>query len=65
MNLKLKKSVDELQLLRDAGLRRIHSGMESVEDEVLSLINKGTDREGIIRAGLMIKEAGIELSSLK
>jgi radical SAM superfamily enzyme YgiQ (UPF0313 family) len=58
----LKKSVAELRLLRDAGLQRIHSGMESGDNEVLSLINKGTDREGIIRAGLMIKEAAIELS---
>lgn len=58
----LKKSIAELQLFRDAGLKRIHSGMESGDDEVLALINKGTDREGIIRAGLMVKEAAIELS---
>lgn len=58
----VKKSLDELRLLREAGLKRIHSGMESGDDEVLTLINKGTDRQGVVRAGLMVKEAGIELS---
>jgi len=58
----VKKTVDELRSLREAGLKRIHSGMESGDDEVLALINKGTDQAGIIRAGLMVKEAGIELS---
>lgn len=58
----LKKTVDELRLLREAGLKRIHSGMESGDDEVLAMIQKGTDRDGIIKAGQMVKEAGIELS---
>ena len=58
----VKKTVDELKALRNAGLKRIHSGMESGDDEVLALITKGTGRDGVIRAGLMVKEAGIELS---
>lgn len=58
----LKKTADELRLLREAGLKRIHSGMESGDDKVLRMINKGTDRAGVIRAGRMVKEAGIELS---
>lgn len=58
----LKKTMDELRLLREAGLKRIHSGMESGDDEVLAMIHKGTDRDGIIKAGQMVKEAGIELS---
>ena len=58
----LKKTVDELKMLREAGLKRIHSGMESGDDDVLAMIHKGTNRDGIIRAGQMVKEAGIELS---
>ena len=58
----LKKTVAELRMLREAGLKRIHSGMESGDDEVLRTICKGADREGVIRAGKMVKEAGIELS---
>lgn len=58
----LKKTVAELRMLKEAGLKRIHSGMESGDDEVLRTICKGADREGVIRAGKMVKEAGIELS---
>ena len=58
----LLKTVEELRELRAAGLKRLHSGMESGDDEVLRLLNKGTDSAGIIKAGKMLKEAGIELS---
>lgn len=58
----LKKTPAELRMLKEAGLNRIHSGMESGDDEVLAFINKGTDRAGIIRAGRMVKDAGIEQS---
>lgn len=56
------KSLEELKQLRAAGLKRLHSGMESGDNEVLQLLNKGTDSAGIIKAGRMVKEAGIELS---
>lgn len=58
----VKKTVDELRLLREAGLRRIHSGMESGDDMVLSRICKGATQADVIKAGLQVKEAGIELS---
>ncbi|MBS3975925.1 MAG: radical SAM protein [Syntrophomonadaceae bacterium] len=58
----VKKKPEDLRALREAGLKRIHAGMESGDDQVLAFINKGTDRAGVIRAGLMVKEAGIELS---
>jgi radical SAM superfamily enzyme YgiQ (UPF0313 family) len=57
-----KKKPAELRLLREAGLGRIHSGMESGDDEVLHFINKGVDASGIVKAGRMVKDAGIELS---
>jgi hypothetical protein len=57
-----RKTVDEFKQLRNAGLSRIHIGMESGSDEVLSLINKGVTAADHINAGLNIRGAGIELS---
>lgn len=48
--------------MRSAGLSRIHIGMESGSDEVLSLIHKGVTANGHIKAGLNIRQADIELS---
>lgn len=57
-----RKTVEEFQQLRNAGLSRIHIGMESGSDDVLSLIHKGVTAADHIKAGLNIREAGIELS---
>ena len=57
-----RKTVDEFRQLKDAGLSRIHIGMESGGDDVLSLIHKGVTAADHIKAGRNIKEAGIELS---
>ena len=57
-----RKTADEFQQLKKAGLSRIHIGMESGSDEVLSMIHKGVTAEDHIKAGLNIKQAGIELS---
>ncbi len=57
-----KKSLNELKLIRKAGLNRIHIGFESGSDDVLKLINKGVSAEEHIRAGKNIMEAGFELS---
>jgi radical SAM superfamily enzyme YgiQ (UPF0313 family) len=57
-----RKTVDEFKQLKNAGLSRIHIGMESGSDEVLSLINKGVTAADHIKAGLNIRGAGIELS---
>ncbi len=48
--------------MRDAGLDRIHIGLESGSDEVLKLIDKGSTKEIQIEAGLKVKAAGMELS---
>lgn len=56
------KSLAELRQLRSAGLTRIHSGMESGDNEVLAMINKGVTFEEIVKAGRMVKAADIELS---
>lgn len=56
------KTLDEFKQLKEAGLTRIHSGMESGDDEVLILINKGFYSQEMIKAGQLVKEANIELS---
>ena len=53
---------DALAALRQAGLSRIHIGMESGADEVLKLVRKGTTQRMHILAGLKVKAAGMELS---
>lgn len=50
------------QLLKNAGLSRIHSGFETGSDKVLKILNKGTTQNQQIESGIKIKEAGIELS---
>jgi len=55
-------SDDDLLLMAEAGLNRIHIGMETACDEVLDLIKKGVDKKTHIIAGQKVKKAGIELS---
>lgn len=57
-----RKSLQDLIALREAGLNRIHIGMESGSDRVLSLVGKGVTREQAVRAGRNVIEAGFELS---
>ncbi len=57
-----RKTPDELRSLRQAGLNRIHIGMETGSDTVLSLVNKGVTREEQTRAGRNVVAAGFELS---
>jgi hypothetical protein len=57
-----RKSPDELRALRAAGLNRIHVGMESGSDAVLTLMQKGVTQEEHIRSGRQVVAAGIELS---
>ncbi|MCP4578689.1 MAG: radical SAM protein [Deltaproteobacteria bacterium] len=56
------KGLKKLTRLRNAGLSRIHVGLESGDDEVLRRIKKGTDSAEQMEAGLWAREAGIELS---
>ncbi|NLI12973.1 MAG: radical SAM protein [Peptococcaceae bacterium] len=57
----LRKSVDELAQLGQAGLSRIHVGMESGSDEVLKFMDKGVTSQQHVDAGKRVKEAGISL----
>lgn len=53
---------DDLTRIAQAGLNRVHIGMESAADQVLDFISKGVDKQTHIVAGQKVKRVGIELS---
>jgi radical SAM superfamily enzyme YgiQ (UPF0313 family) len=55
-------SVEDLKRLKEAGLTRLHLGMETGSDFLLKYMRKGVTKEQQIAAGRMVKEADIELS---
>lgn len=57
----INRKVEDLRRLKAAGLDRIHVGLESGCDEVLSFMNKGTTYAEQKTACLRVKEAGLEL----
>ena len=57
-----KKSPEDLKELRAAGLTRLHVGMETGDDEILRLVDKGVTSAEQVSAGIKAKEAGFELS---
>ena len=57
----LRIRLADLERMGQAGLNRIHIGMESGSDKVLKRINKGVTKDGHIRAGRKVRAAGIEL----
>jgi radical SAM superfamily enzyme YgiQ (UPF0313 family) len=57
-----KKGQSGLEQLAEAGLNRIHVGLESGNDDVLRYVKKGVDSKRQIEAGQWVVAAGIELS---
>ena len=57
-----RRSLAELKRIRQAGLDRLHVGLESGCDAVLELVQKGTSRAEQIEGGRRAREAGFELS---
>ena len=55
-------SDEDLKRITEAGLDRIHIGMETGSDTILQLVRKGTTKAKQILAGQKIKKAGMELS---
>jgi radical SAM superfamily enzyme YgiQ (UPF0313 family) len=53
---------EDLKMLREAGLTRVHIGLESGSDTVLKFMKKGTTAEQHILGGKNVVDAGLELS---
>lgn len=56
-----RKSVAELEELKNAGLDRIHIGLETGYDPLLAYMEKGCTAKNHIEGGKKVKEAGISL----
>ena len=57
-----QKKPAALQAIREAGLDRVHIGLETGDDELLKKINKGVTAEGHIKGGKKAMEAGFQVS---
>lgn len=60
----LRKSMDELKSLADAGLKKAYLGVETGDDALLHEVNKGAGYAEMLQAGLNLNEAGFNLSSM-
>jgi radical SAM superfamily enzyme YgiQ (UPF0313 family) len=56
-----RKSISELKELKDAGLDRIHIGLETGYDPLLAYMEKGCTAKHHIEGGRKVKAAGISL----
>ena len=57
-----RKKPEELRMLREAGLSRLHIGLETGDDELLAYIQKGATADEMVQAGRKAVEAGFEVS---
>jgi len=57
-----RKPVEDLEQLREAGLSRIHVGLESGYDPLLAFVEKGVTAAEHVEAGRRVKAAGLSLS---
>ena len=53
-----RKSVEEFLQLKEAGLTRIHAGLESGSEKVLKMLKKGITPEDILEGGRKVMAAG-------
>ncbi len=58
----VQKGLDDLKKIANAGLSRIHIGLESGDDVILNHVKKGSTKDIQIKAGKLVKKTGIELS---
>ena len=58
----MRKSAESLKQIHQAGLDRIHIGLETGYDPLLKLMKKGVTGEGHVTAGRKVINAGMELS---
>ncbi len=58
----IRKSVQEMQAICQAGLNKLYCGMESGSDKVLKKVNKGVTAADISASSRRAKEAGMSIS---
>ncbi|MCG6908526.1 MAG: hypothetical protein LJE94_00210 [Deltaproteobacteria bacterium] len=58
----VEKGLDDIRLLKKAGLSRIHVGLESGDDVIPKRVKKGANAAEQIRAGQIVKRAGMHLN---
>ena len=58
----VKKPAEDLERIRQAGLTRLHVGLETGDRELLSEIEKGATPEEMVDGGIKAKRAGFEFS---
>ncbi len=57
-----QRSVEDLTMIRQAGLDRVHIGLETAYDPLLKFMKKGVTSAKQIEGGQKVKAAGMELS---
>lgn len=60
----LDKGAEDLRRLCEAGLTKVYLGVESGSDRILQKVNKGVGADEMLRAGQMLVQAGMNLSSM-
>ncbi len=60
----LRKSEEELNTIKNAGLDLLYMGVESGSDKVLSMMEKGVSQKQMIEAGQKAVNAGFKFSSM-
>jgi len=60
----IRKTDEELKIIRQAGLELLYMGVESGSDNILSFMNKGVNQQEMINAGQKAKKAGFKLSCM-
>ena len=58
----LRKPIKEMEQLKEVGLTMVYMGVESGNDSILKETKKGTTGAELVRAGRLVKNAGILLS---
>ena len=58
-----RKGPDQLRTLAEAGLGRLHMGLESGDDEILARVQKGADARVQVAAGRLARDSGLELNT--
>lgn len=58
----IRKGLDQLQALREAGLKKIYVGLETGDDALLKFMKKGASSDEMVLCAKMAREADIELS---